>query len=304
MKNRKSKEVVNDFIKEKVVDILKNPQKMMNLPQKAKDFISSAADLADVSKLPERIKNSREESDKKVLRIMFLLLSVEKNISAEQQDILKQIAQQFGNSCKIEYSEVADTVRKLQYIRENNSFEEFTNTFIDEVRADCNDIQKKFIGLTILSSIRRAYVIWIVSALSVNVENYSQIRHLLEKLSYFFKPTRTDMAASTALYGKKDDNYFIKLLKHSNLLFHLADAVGTAIEYDFENLESYIQIDFIQAVENDCKLILNLSSLAESEKNPELKKKIEEAIEQITAYLLDRIAPYNVSSEFELDDEK
>ena len=295
--------IIKDIISTKVTETLKNPQELQAIPAKMKDLVS--AGMNGIMTMPQRPKRTKEERFKAILKIMYLLHTSKGNISAEQTRILNEIALKFGNRSQIELSELDETTRKLQEIRNNSSIENFGKAFAEEVKEDCDTIQRGLLfGITTLEMVRRAYVIWIAAALSTDPDNYPELRVVLEKLTYNFKETRSDKSVRTLLLGREEDNGLVKMFKSAFPLTRPIDAIITAIQYDSEKSICYIQNDFIQSVENDCKLILKLNELVETEKNPELKAKIEESIKQITAYLFDHISPYDTDCEFELEDEE
>lgn len=303
MKSKIIKDFIKDKTKNQIAEILKNPQELKALPAKMAALVDSGVN--DIMTIPQRIEEKREERFKAVLKIMYLLHTSKGNISAEQTRILNEIALKFGNRSQIELLALDETTRKLQEIRSNSSIEDFGDAFAKEVKEDCDTIQRGLLfGITTLEMVRRAYVIWIAAALSTDPDNYPEQRIVLDKLTCNFKETIIDKSARTLLYGKDADNNFVKFLKSSIPFQRPIDAIKTAIEYDSEKAICYIQNDFIQSVENDCKLIIRLNELAETEKNPEMKQKIEESVKQITAYLFDHISPHDSDAEFDLDDEE
>ena len=303
MLNKKNQNAIRGFLNGTVMDFLKNPQNMKDVLKKGKGAIDKITDLADVSKWIQKIKSEQEKKDKAILKIMYLLLASKTNLTSERINTFEQIASQFGNSGRVDYSEFAETAKKLRTIRKNKSFDVFCKTFCEEVKGDCDLIQR-VLGMTFPVPCRRAFVIWIASALSIDPANYPIQQKVLVKLACNFKWTKTDQAVITASGRKENDSYLLNLLYITLFNVRIGSSIWSAIEYDPEKAESYILPDFIQAVENDCKLIIQLDSLVKTEKRAEMKKKMQDSLEQITANLLDRISPHDSDREFDSDDEE
>lgn len=303
MTNQKFQSIISGDPKKTAIDLLKNPQKIKTILTRGKGTIDKITDFTDISKWFQKTKNEQRKKDQAILKIVYLLLSSETKLTSEQINTFEQIASQFGNSGRVKYSEFAETAEKLRKIRKNNSFDEFCNVFCEEVKDDCNVIQR-VLGVTFPVRSRRAFVIWIASAISIDPASYPEQRKVLEKLTGLFKLSKADQAVITACGKKQSDSYLFHLLYATQLSARIGKSIWSTIEYDPEMAESYIHLDFIQAVENDCKLIIQLDSLIRTEKRDELKKKMQDSVEQITAYLLDRISPHDSDREFDLDDEE